>query len=404
MKILLSLISQQHVPNLLSAHELRPDMLVLLVTDPMKDAANNFLKALAVGGLDYLTRHELAPLKNPDSLDQTNKALKEFHERYPDADWTVNLTGGTKLMSIAAYEFFKDKARMIYVSERDQSKAIDLSGGASLPLNHRISTQEFIAGYGFDVLNFKAICENEARAVRWLDLAVEIAARSQDSAIYGFLGKLFLISEIKEGRSRGMVLDESDGLYIMDTELRTKITSTFALSYKDLTLRGPLDKYAVRFLTGGWLEVFTWGMLKLLEGNGIWDCRLGVQVGKKGLRLENDWDAAFMTDQALRIVECKSGGQEQDKRGDNTLYKIEAIRKQMGALRVKSYLVTTSTNVIDPKTRKVRENLDTRAKHYDCTIIDPEKVVQIAQMRLSADPRLEERIAEIFGVKRGFLG
>ncbi|HOV51313.1 MAG: hypothetical protein A4E44_02256 [Methanosaeta sp. PtaB.Bin018] len=400
MNLLLCLISHQHVPNLLPVHELRPDWLILLVTKPMEEAANNLIKALAIGGLDYLTRYDMMDLGDPDSLDRTKQVLKAAYELYPDADWTVNLTGGTKPMSIAAYEFFKGRARMIYVSERDQSKAIDLSGGSPIPLNHKISPQEFIAGYGFDVFNPEAIRKNEERATRWFDLAVEIAARGQESDIRGFLGKLFCISQSKEGRNRGLVIDESDELYIMDTELRTKIASTFALSFKDWTLSGTLDKYAVRFFTGGWLEVFSWGMLKMLEGRGLWDCRLGVQVGKKGQKLENDLDAVFMTDQALRIVECKSGGQEQDRRGDNTLYKIEAIRKQLGAIKVKSYLVTTSNNIIDPETKNVREHLATRAKHYDCTIIDPEKIFRIAQMMRSADPGVSEKISELFNIIR----
>ncbi|NMC10446.1 MAG: DUF1887 family protein, partial [Methanothrix sp.] len=391
--------SHQHVPNLLTVHELRPDRLVLLVTKPMEEVANNLINALDLGGLDYRTRHDMISLVDPDSLELTKQAIKAAYEQYPSADWTVNLTGGTKIMSIAAYDFFKDRARMIYVSERDQSKAIDLSGGGHVPLNHRISPQEFIAGYGFEVHNFDAIHENERRAKEWLDLAVEIAARSQENAVRGFLGNLFSISQTKEGRSRGLVLDESDELYIMDAELRSQIASTFALGFKDWTLTGTLDKYAVQFLTGGWLEVFSWGMLKMIEGDWLWDCRLGVQVGKKGQRLENDWDAVFMTNQELRIVECKSGGQEQDPEGNSTLYKIEAIRKQLGATKVKSYLATTSGNVIDQRTGRIREHLDTRARHYDCTIIAPKEVVQLAQMKRSADPKIHEKIAEVFKVR-----
>jgi len=68
MKAMLCLISEQHVPNLLGVHELKPDLLVLLETRGMKKryAADNFLKALAIGGLDYLTRNEIVPLEDGD--------------------------------------------------------------------------------------------------------------------------------------------------------------------------------------------------------------------------------------------------------------------------------------------------------------------------------------------------
>ncbi|NMC09907.1 MAG: DUF1887 family protein, partial [Methanothrix sp.] len=55
MNLLLCLISHQHVPNLLTVHELRPDRLVLLVTKPMEEVANNLINALDLGGLDYRT-------------------------------------------------------------------------------------------------------------------------------------------------------------------------------------------------------------------------------------------------------------------------------------------------------------------------------------------------------------
>lgn len=398
MKILVCLISQQHVPNLLTVHELEPNRLVLVVTKLMEDAAMNLLKALAVGGLDYLAKYDITELQDADSIDQIKQALEEVYRGYPGADWIVNLTGGTKPMSIGAYEFFKGKAIMIYVSERNQSKALDFSGGTPIPLTHRISLAEFIAGYGFDPMNIRAIQENEERARKWFYLSTFFASRSEDSSLRGFLGCLFLLSDDRKGREKGLVLSSSDNVFMRDRDLREKISTTFALTADGEVISGRLDKYAVQFLTGGWLEVFLWGMLSRLEGKAIWDCRLGMHVGKKERPLENDWDMAFMTDQGLRIVECKSGEQGQDKDGGNTLYKIEAIRKQLGALRVKSYLATTAPNILNPNTGEIKDRIATRASLYDCTIIKGEEISRLARLELSKDPNLLGQIAEVFGL------
>lgn len=400
MRAMLCLISEQHVPNLLAVHELRPDLLVLLETEGMRNrnAANNFLKALAIGGLDYLTRNEIVPLDDGDSIEETKKALERVHSKYRDAEWIVNITGGTKPMSIGAYEFFKQKknARIIYISASDQSKALDFLGGEDVPLRYRISVGEFLAGYGFDLGYPNKVRENEERGERWLDLAAGIAANSHNGALLGFLAHLSKISIERRGRDKGLEISESDGLLLKDAHLREMLASSFGLKCDGGYLTGALDKYAVRFLTGGWLEVFTWGLLRRLDS--VWDVHLGLQIVRKGERLQNDLDVAFMTDQSLRIVECKSGSQEHDKEGSDTLYKIEAIRKQLGALRVRSYLVTTSDNVIDPNTRKIKEHLANRANLYECAIVKPDDVRGLARMYLAGDEGLSRGVAKVFSI------
>lgn len=402
MRVMLCLISEQHVPNLLGVHELRPDRLVLLETKGMqkKEAANKFLKALAIGRQDYIMRHDLVPLEDDDSIEETKNALESVYRKYADAEWIVNITGGTKPMSIGAYEFFKQKrnTRIIYISASDQSKALDFSGGDDIPLRHRTTVAEFLAGYGFDVLKSDKIRENEERSELWIDLAAEIAANSRNGSLLGFLANLSRIARDRNGRDKGLEISEADELFLIDDHLREVIASSFGLTCDGKRITGALDKYAVRFLTGGWLEVFTWGMLRGLDR--VWDVHLGLQIGRKNEKLQNDLDVAFMTDQSLRIVECKSGGQEHDKEGSDTLYKIEAIRKQLGALRVRSYLVTTSDNVIDPNTGGIKEHLADRSRLYECTIVKPDDVCQLARMYLSGDARLSSRLAEVFVKKK----
>jgi hypothetical protein len=109
MKVLLCLLSEQHVPNLLSVHHFQPDRLVLVESEVMKakKSAAHFLSALKLGGLDYDGRCEIEWLHAEDSLEAIRGALRQAYGKHPSADWIANLTGGTKPMSIATYEFFK---------------------------------------------------------------------------------------------------------------------------------------------------------------------------------------------------------------------------------------------------------------------------------------------------------
>jgi len=107
-----------------------------------------------------------------------------------------------------------------------------------------------------------------------------------------------------------------------------------------------------------------------------------------------------MYNQSLRFVECKTGDQEHDSSGNETLYKVEAVKRQLGALNIKSYLATTSPNVL--KDNDIKEAIADRAELYNCTIIPSMQIRALAQMKLDNDPEIVKKLSEIFmlGVSR----
>ncbi|NYT10566.1 MAG: DUF1887 family protein [Methanosarcinales archaeon] len=135
MKVMVCLINDQHVPNLLTVHKVMPDLLILVVTPDMKrrNVATIFMNALDIGGLSDLQkedRHKIVPLKDENSIPCALKVFQDVTSKYPEAEWFINITGGTKLMSIAAFEFFKDRSNctMLYVPINDQTKALKFIG------------------------------------------------------------------------------------------------------------------------------------------------------------------------------------------------------------------------------------------------------------------------------------
>lgn len=67
MKLLLCLISDQHVPNLLSVHAVKPNLLLLVVSEKMKKdgVASNFLNALDLSDSykNSALKHDIVDLK-----------------------------------------------------------------------------------------------------------------------------------------------------------------------------------------------------------------------------------------------------------------------------------------------------------------------------------------------------
>src|SRR5262249_42289178 len=154
MKVLLCLLSDQHVPNLLSVHHYKPDQLVLIQSAAMqrKEAAAHFQAALHLGGMDYASeeRCHVQPLEAEDDLGVIRECLRHAYARHPGGEWVANLSGGTKPMSIAAYEFFKAVgARLVYVNFSKPSVLLGMDGHPAETCEHRPTLREFLAGYGF---------------------------------------------------------------------------------------------------------------------------------------------------------------------------------------------------------------------------------------------------------------
>ena len=82
------------------------------------------------------------------------------------------------------------------------------------------------------------------------------------------------------------------------------------------------------------------------------------------------------------------------------LYKIEAVKSGPKALRVDTYLATTSPNVIDPRTKEIRESLRRRSEIYGCRIVPSRKIRELAYLQISKDPSLTKEVANLFKITR----
>jgi hypothetical protein len=396
MTILLCLVSDQHVPNLLSVHHFRPDRLVLVESDEMqrRHAAENLLAALAAGGLDYAERVHVQPLSGSNSTPAIRAALREAYASQSGGEWVTNITGGTKPMSITAYEFFKALgARLVYIDVRRPHELLDLDGGAAEFCGHRLGIEEFVTGYGFQLTRAAdKIRRDEQRARQWWPCARLIALHATEAGLVRLQGpEEERRRRWNRGRDKGLTLNAGE-LPIENTALRAELEKGFGLKPEGSSLVGELDRHAFRFLTGQWLEVFLWGLLERhAESLGIWDVRLGIEIGRGGGSGDtNDFDIAFMHEYSLAMVECKTGAQEHDPAA-GALYKIEAVIRQFRALRVRSYLATTSANVLENGGDTIKDAVANRAALYGCRIL-PRATIRA----LAAEPDSAERLREAF--------
>ena len=120
--------------------------------------SNSLLRSLAEpkeghDQLDYADRSTIVPLTRVDSLqDVLDELNKKAMQAFPDADWLVNLTGGNKLMALAAFQCFAGgKARRFYIEQNQPRTMIFLDTSAPEDSAYKISMSKFLAGYGYEL-------------------------------------------------------------------------------------------------------------------------------------------------------------------------------------------------------------------------------------------------------------
>jgi len=275
-------------------------------------------------------------------------------------------------MSIAAHEFFKALGgKIVYTNVSRPAQIMDLVDGTTETCSHRLTIKEFLAGYGFEFRKSDdKIAEAESRAKSWIESATLLARHCGSTELLRLDD-----NERKKARDKGIELAKDRFVFPCD-RLRQ-------IWLSDSSCR-KLSKYEAEFLTGGWLEVFFWNLLQQhAVALGIWDVRLGLEVGRCGDQSGNDFDVSFMYKHGLSMMECKSGSQDHDPRTD-ILYKVEAVTRQFRALRVRSFLATTTRTVLD-NDGKVKPSLRTRSEIYDCKILTTDEVVRLAGESVTPD-------------------
>ncbi len=112
MKTLISLIGEQPMPNLLPILHINPDKNVLLYSDLTETAARKLEKLLTNSEKVKIDAYDIDSIKN--------KVLSKIQN---SDDIILNITGGTKIMSLALFQAALDKKiKFVYFqSEKNQS-------------------------------------------------------------------------------------------------------------------------------------------------------------------------------------------------------------------------------------------------------------------------------------------
>ncbi|WP_100629772.1 Card1-like endonuclease domain-containing protein [Algoriphagus formosus] len=364
-RVVVSLVSLQTIPNVLFIKEKGPvDLHIFITTKGMekKGVTSQILEACQ------------AEIKESTTIEVDEYNLKGFESNISSKlqlesgiEIFLNLTGGTKIMALGAYNFFLSKFP-------NSTKVFYLDGGKNQfrQIFPEITENIITHQYKIDLATYLKANGVKDGANRYYETK-DILKRNKTHRDYQHSEKILdiflsskdhkVIQAINFLHSNGLreklvKLEEYPGFNNHYAEL---IRFGFEPTNK---AKGWLSTKETKYLTGDWFEEYVLFTLKKIFGFEGPEIGMGVHIYREGS--PNEIDILFTYKNSLYFIECKSTISIDDKINNSlyneTLYKAAALKKDFG-LYVHTYLFCTDD--LD----QLNANQKNRAKYLGITLV-----------------------------------
>ena len=342
----LCLVSAQPTPNLTPTLDpgLAPRRVILLVSPDMTRRAEWMEAVLKPRGI-AVERWPIQDAWDIKHIQERVQVLLEQELEAVDAGSIVlNATGGTKPMSIAAYEAFRILKLPIFYVHPEHDRLIWLypTDRPAVEIANRVRLDAFLLAHGarLEASVTAPIAAAQQALTDWLIARVHRLARP--------LGTLNWLANRAEGR---LVSPALEPYQLRDPELG-ELIDRFAeaglLRLDAGCIRFP-DEAARFAVNGGWLEGHVFGVLADLrrEDRRIQDLARAVDITRRDARgalVHNELDVAALVENRLYLIECKTRSWRDDGPTDGpgaeALYRLDTLADLLGGLQARAMLVS----------------------------------------------------------------
>jgi hypothetical protein len=335
-KVLVSLVSEQTIPNVefIKEHKNHFDRFLFITTEFMEKPGKTRTICILNGANISEVEPEIIKVKE-DSISDIFRQLDLKINK--EDDFIINLTGGTKMMSLAVYLYFKDITEKIYYKPIRSDLIRSVSNDE---IYKAVKTQITV----FDYLNSYGVKSKAKSEFQKSNITIEIFNSYLEGSIDFNIIELLRINY----RSNKDIYRIKSIEQTFDDGLRIENLAEFMnhLGFNNKTDEDSIiTKEEINFLTGGWYEEFTYNLIKEKLGLDDEHIKLGVNLEKSDYVLNNDLDVVFTFNNNLYVVECKTAMSINEKIStslfNETIYKASALRAKFG-LNVKNLLFTLS--------------------------------------------------------------
>jgi len=339
-KIHLILISAQAVPNItpILDERIKPEQVIMLVSDDMVARSEYLEKVYKPRGVK-VRRWQI---NDPWDVEHIRQRIEDLLLENDFDHIALNATGGTKPMSIAAYEVFRENDLDIFYIHPEQDRLIWMHPKrSSVDLADRIKLKEYLYVYGASDVN-EVHKTGVNTSLRELSKELTDNIQKYEPALSSLN---YYAASADNPHLTSKATDDKNGDYAF-WDLVDLFEQANLLNKAEGRLVFP-DEDSRFLVNGGWLELYAYQCcLDLKKKLGIQDVGRSVEVTRqKGKNtVLNEMDVAFLKDNRLYLLECKtkqfSGSGKKHSEVADILYKLDSIRDVLGGLQAKAMLVS----------------------------------------------------------------
>ena len=339
MKILLCAATGHNPVNILplESDQINPDLIYVAITKNMHEQGKNLIAELKAIG------KKVEPLKieNEQSLQCLIAQYETWLLAHQNDDIIVNLTGGTKPMSIAAYQVFSGYGFRCFYQNLDPNQLVWLDDESAISdIGSKISLERYLKSYQFDVIKKQKLNEVDKNYKKYAQfLYIELCKAGRYEQICQLISKLNAhAAKPKLSELKPFSLNDFEEAFL--THLSHE-TGLFKLKAQTIEWDSEQDR---AFIAGGWIECLT---ANFLTGEEYRDISLSVEIAKGTQRIKaktyQEIDVMAMQQQKLVMIECKTVNWKSEKnrtsKASDAIYKLSALG-DIGGLNSKPIFVS----------------------------------------------------------------
>lgn len=337
MKIHVCLVSAQAAANLLPAldPQLKPDKIVLVVSSQMRKRADDLGKVLQAVGIEVTHCY----LTDEHDHNSTESDLLELATQLDGAQVQLNITGGTKLMSLAAQSAATAADWQMFYVDADTDRVSWLGKDAPAPqsLGEQLRLRHYLQSYGFSLPAAPSRPQSNSRQQALTDtLLRQIGSLEQPLSQLNWLSQL---AEDKRSLTVAMTSQQRDSRSLEALLRNFEDAGSLKVEGENLRFASEADR---DFVKGGWLELHVMQCVQQLTGEcGIRDKAANLKV-QDASGVENELDVAFMARNRLFVIECKTARMDKPEspKANDTLFKLAENCRRIGGLGSRGMLTS----------------------------------------------------------------
>ncbi|MFI3266468.1 MAG: DUF1887 family CARF protein [Rikenellaceae bacterium] len=329
-KTIVCIVEQEMILNYLFIKELcnNEDTVLLISQQKLAPLVAQFKKLFQQTTIDSII---LAKDGDEDLWDTICRTIRSRLSR--SENYAVNLSGGTRLMSIAVQQVFERFNSQFYFMPIDRNVIIhsqiddnnDNNDDEIIDIKHRVSIEEYLRINDIKC-TYSIPTQPKEYTQSLLTLFTDKLLSNNDYNI---------IAELSSNNKKFVEYSQVSGL--------SKFIRYIGFAPEQ---EGGLTKDEIKYLTGGWYEDCIYHNVKDMISPD--DIATGVVIQRKKNHNNdiNELDVVFTLNNRLFVIECKTGVGKASKYHD-TVYKACALREALLGMRSNAYIFSLNDDPND---------------------------------------------------------